>query len=48
MIFLNSLFGYLSFGIVYKWIVGSTADLYGVMINMFLKPGEFQLRWGCG
>uniref|UniRef100_A0A7R9Z4K4 V-type proton ATPase subunit a n=1 Tax=Chlamydomonas euryale TaxID=1486919 RepID=A0A7R9Z4K4_9CHLO len=40
MLFLNSLFGYLSFMIVYKWISGSTADLYHVLIAMFLTPGE--------
>lgn len=40
MIFLNSLFGYLCFMIVYKWASGGTTDLYNVMINMFLKPGK--------
>ncbi len=40
MIFLNSLFGYLSFLIVYKWATGMTTDLYHVLIYMFLKPGE--------
>ena len=40
MIFLNGLFGYLCFLIIYKWIVGSTADLYTVLIDMFLKPGS--------
>jgi len=39
MIFLNGLFGYLCFLIIYKWIDGSTADLYTVLIDMFLKPG---------
>ncbi|XP_019457808.1 PREDICTED: V-type proton ATPase subunit a1 [Lupinus angustifolius] len=50
MIFLNSLFGYLSFLIVLKWCTGSQADLYHVMIYMFLSPtenlGENQLFWG--
>lgn len=39
MIFLNGLFGYLCFLIVFKWITGSLADLYHVMIYMFLAPG---------
>ncbi|CAI0377629.1 unnamed protein product [Linum tenue] len=47
MIFLNSLFGYLSALIIIKWVTGSQADLYHVMIYMFLSPtdelGENQL-----
>ncbi|EPS59200.1 hypothetical protein M569_15610, partial [Genlisea aurea] len=47
MIFLNSLFGYLSLLIIIKWCTGSQADLYHVMIYMFLSPtdelGENQL-----
>ncbi|XP_061350692.1 V-type proton ATPase subunit a3-like [Gastrolobium bilobum] len=50
MIFLNSLFGYLSLLIVVKWCTGSQADLYHVMIYMFLSPtddlGENQLFGG--
>ncbi|CAN6470898.1 unnamed protein product [Victoria cruziana] len=50
MIFLNCLFGYLAFLIVVKWCTGSQADLYHVMIYMFLSPtddlGENQLFWG--
>ncbi|KAF1882892.1 hypothetical protein Lal_00003074 [Lupinus albus] len=50
VIFLNSLFGYLSFLIVVKWCTGSQADLYHVMIYMFLSPtdnlGDNQLFWG--
>ncbi|XAR59796.1 hypothetical protein NMG60_11015769 [Bertholletia excelsa] len=50
MIFLNSLFGYLSLLIVIKWCTGSQADLYHVMIYMFLSPfqslGENQLFLG--
>ncbi|XP_019199208.1 PREDICTED: V-type proton ATPase subunit a1-like [Ipomoea nil] len=50
MIFLNSLFGYLSLLIVVKWCTGSQADLYHVMIYMFLSPfedlGENKLFWG--
>ncbi|XP_051134239.1 V-type proton ATPase subunit a1-like isoform X2 [Andrographis paniculata] len=50
MIFLNSLFGYLSLLIIVKWCTGSQADLYHVMIYMFLSPfealGENQLFAG--
>ncbi|XP_042470784.1 V-type proton ATPase subunit a1-like isoform X1 [Zingiber officinale] len=50
IIFLNSLFGYLALLIVIKWCTGSQADLYHVMIYMFLDPfgnlGENQLFWG--
>ncbi|XP_044483316.1 V-type proton ATPase subunit a1-like isoform X2 [Mangifera indica] len=50
MIFLNSLFGYLALLIVIKWCTGSEADLYHVMIYMFLSPtddlGDNQLFWG--
>ncbi|KAK4860204.1 hypothetical protein QYF36_019156 [Acer negundo] len=40
MIFLNSLFGYLSLLIIVKWCTGSQADLYHVMIYMFLSPAD--------
>ncbi|CAL1406027.1 unnamed protein product [Linum trigynum] len=50
IIFLNSLFGYLSLLIITKWCTGSEADLYHVMIYMFLSPtddlGENELFWG--
>ncbi|XP_057247649.1 V-type proton ATPase subunit a1 isoform X2 [Beta vulgaris subsp. vulgaris] len=50
MIFLNSLFGYLSLLVIIKWCTGSRADLYHVMIYMFLSPfedlGENELFWG--
>ncbi|KAK8531946.1 hypothetical protein V6N12_053403 [Hibiscus sabdariffa] len=50
MIFLNSLFGYLSLLIILKWFTGSQADLYHVMIYMFLSPtdelGDNQLFQG--
>jgi vacuolar-type H+-ATPase subunit I/STV1 len=39
MIFLNSLFGYLTIAIIYKWCSGKLTDLYHVMIYMFLSPG---------
>lgn len=54
MIFLNGLFGYLCLLIVGKWVSGSTADLYHVMIYMFLSPGTGGLacldatgKYGC-
>ena len=40
MIFLNALFGYLCILIIAKWISGSVADLYHIMIYMFLQPGN--------
>ncbi|KAI3965101.1 hypothetical protein MKX01_014032 [Papaver californicum] len=40
MIFLNSLFGYLALLILIKWCTGSQADLYHVMIYMFLSPTD--------
>lgn len=40
IIFLNSLFGYLSVLIIVKWCTGSKADLYHVMIYMFLSPTD--------
>ncbi|KAH1120301.1 hypothetical protein J1N35_003461 [Gossypium stocksii] len=40
MIFLNSLFGYLSVLIIVKWCTGSQADLYHIMIYMFLSPTD--------
>lgn len=40
MIFLNSLFGYLSLLIILKWCTGSKADLYHIMIYMFLSPTD--------
>ncbi|GKV26149.1 hypothetical protein SLEP1_g35499 [Rubroshorea leprosula] len=50
MIFLNCLFGYLSLLIIIKWCTGFQADLYHVMIYMFLSPtddlGDNQLFWG--
>ncbi|CAL5205413.1 unnamed protein product [Lathyrus oleraceus] len=50
VLFLNSLFGYLSLLIIVKWCTGSEADLYHVMIYMFLSPtddlGENQLFAG--
>lgn len=40
MIFLNGLFGYLCLLILIKWISGSTADIYHILIYMFLSPGK--------
>jgi len=41
VLFLGALFGYLSLLIIIKWCTpGSTADLYHVMIYMFLAPGN--------
>ncbi|CAI5984862.1 unnamed protein product [Closterium sp. NIES-64] len=52
VLFLASLFGYLSLLIIVKWITASQADLYHVMIYMFLNPteplGENELFWGQG
>ncbi|KAH7435569.1 hypothetical protein KP509_06G069800 [Ceratopteris richardii] len=49
-IFLNCLFGYLSLLIIVKWCTGARADLYHVIIYMFLSPtadlGENQLFRG--
>eukprot|EP00475_Leptophrys_vorax_P011349 TRINITY_DN17861_c0_g1_i3.p1 TRINITY_DN17861_c0_g1~~TRINITY_DN17861_c0_g1_i3.p1 ORF type:complete len:781 (-),score=105.21 TRINITY_DN17861_c0_g1_i3:124-2148(-) len=51
-LFLGSLFGYLSLLIIVKWVTGSQADLYHVMIYMFLNPteplGDNELFWGQG
>lgn len=47
MIFLNSLFGYLTFLIILKWVTGSTADLYHTMIYMFLSPGNVDCNGEC-
>ncbi|KAK9799428.1 hypothetical protein WJX73_009975 [Symbiochloris irregularis] len=40
LVFLNALFGYLCILIIAKWASGSIADLYHVMIYMFLSPGN--------
>jgi vacuolar-type H+-ATPase subunit I/STV1 len=44
MIFLNFIFGYLCILIIAKWTSGSLADLYHVMINMFLAPGSMDAQ----
>jgi len=44
MLFLNLIFGYLCILIISKWVSGSYADLYHVMINMFLKPGSMDAQ----
>jgi V-type H+-transporting ATPase subunit a len=40
MIFLNSIFGYLCILIIVKWVTGQYADLYNVLIRMFLGLGD--------
>ncbi|CAM5999833.1 unnamed protein product [Sphagnum balticum] len=40
LLFLNSLFGYLSFLILLRWCQGSKPDFYHIMIYMFLRPTE--------
>mmetsp|Transcript_11003 Transcript_11003/g.32964 ORF Transcript_11003/g.32964 Transcript_11003/m.32964 type:complete len:841 (-) Transcript_11003:131-2653(-) len=47
MIFLNALFGYLAFLIILKWVTGSTADLYHIMIYMFLSPFDSDCGGKC-
>lgn len=48
ILFLNCLFGYLCFMIIFKWSINwrvdpnGKADLYNVMINMFLSPGTVE------
>jgi len=49
LLFLSAMFGYLSLLIVMKWCGGSReapvkADLYHIMIYMFLSPGTFFIR----
>mmetsp|Transcript_12583 Transcript_12583/g.41478 ORF Transcript_12583/g.41478 Transcript_12583/m.41478 type:complete len:844 (-) Transcript_12583:81-2612(-) len=40
LLFLFSIFGYLSMLILLKWATGSEADLYHILIFMFLAPGN--------
>lgn len=40
IIFLNAIFGYLCILILVKWFTGSSADLYNVLIRMFLGMGD--------
>jgi len=47
VIFLNALFGYLCFLIILKWVTGSTADLYHIMIYMFLNPMDIDCGGKC-
>jgi len=45
MLFLGSIFGYLCLLMVIKWTTpGCTADLYHVMIYMFLQPGNVNCK----
>eukprot|EP00271_Cylindrocystis_brebissonii_P001270 TRINITY_DN1157_c2_g1_i1.p1 TRINITY_DN1157_c2_g1~~TRINITY_DN1157_c2_g1_i1.p1 ORF type:complete len:820 (-),score=206.26 TRINITY_DN1157_c2_g1_i1:844-3303(-) len=50
VLFLGGIFGYLCFLILLKWCTGSQADLYHIMIYMFLSPmddlGDNQLFYG--
>ncbi|GAB4815451.1 hypothetical protein N2152v2_002497 [Parachlorella kessleri] len=47
MIFLNAMFGYLCFLIILKWASGSTADLYHILIYMFLDPTNVDCNGTC-
>lgn len=47
MVFLNAMFGYLSFLIVAKWATGGVADLYHTLIYMFLSPGNVDCDGAC-
>merc|ERR1712224_813294 len=47
ILFLMAMFGYLSLLIIIKWITGSTADLFFVMVNLFLSPGTNSCGDGC-
>ena len=40
MIFMNAIFGYLCILILIKWFTASYADLYNVLIRMFLGMGD--------
>ena len=46
-LFLTCTFGYLAVLIIVKWFTGSMADLYTLMINMFLSPGTQECGKGC-
>jgi len=46
-LFLTCTFGYLAILILVKWFSGSKADLYLLMINMFLSPGESDCGKNC-
>ena len=46
-LFLMCTFGYLAFLIVIKWVSASKADLYLLMINMFLSPGTSDCGKDC-
>ena len=47
MLFLQLMFGYLSLLMIIKWMSGSVADLFTIMINMFLSPGSNECGDGC-
>jgi len=46
-LFLTCTFGYLAILILVKWFSGSKADLYLLMINMFLSPGAMECGKNC-
>ena len=47
ILFLMAMFGYLSLLIIIKWISGSVADLFFIMVNLFLAPGTNSCGDGC-
>eukprot|EP00216_Chloropicon_sp_CCMP2111_P004799 CAMPEP_0198237714 /NCGR_PEP_ID=MMETSP1446-20131203/3509_1 /TAXON_ID=1461542 ORGANISM="Unidentified sp, Strain CCMP2111" /NCGR_SAMPLE_ID=MMETSP1446 /ASSEMBLY_ACC=CAM_ASM_001112 /LENGTH=883 /DNA_ID=CAMNT_0043919949 /DNA_START=128 /DNA_END=2779 /DNA_ORIENTATION=- len=47
LLFLTCTFGYLAILILVKWFTASKADLYLLMINMFLSPGANECGKNC-
>ena len=48
ILFLMAMFGYLSLLIIMKWVSGSIADLYHILIYMFLSVSRRCLAWLAG